>query len=67
MQKEFNEHLENTSSYRNGYNSKKARTEYGDVEIKVSRDRESKFEPEILSKRQTISNGIRVYRIVCVN
>lgn len=59
MQKEFNEQLENTAVYRNGYTKKKVKTEYGDVDIKVPRDRESKFEPEILAKRQTTSNGIK--------
>ena len=59
LQKEFNQHLENTSAYRNGYTNKSVRTEYGDVSIKVPRDRESKFEPEILAKRQTTSNGIK--------
>lgn len=59
LQKEFNEHLENTASYRNGYSNKKVRTEYGDVSIKVPRDRESSFTPEILEKRQTTSNGIK--------
>ena len=34
LQKEFNEHLENTSAYRNGYTNKNVKTEYGDVNIK---------------------------------
>ena len=59
LQKEFNAHLENTSSYRNGYTKKKVKTEYGDVDVKIPRDRESSFEPEILAKRQTTSNGIK--------
>ena len=59
LQQEFNEHIENTAVYRNGYTNKKIKTEYGDVKVKVPRDRESKFEPEILSKRQTTSNGIK--------
>lgn len=59
LQNEFNEYVENTPTYRNGYTNKKVKTEYGDVQIKVPRDRESRFEPEILSKRQTTSNGIK--------
>lgn len=59
LQKEFNEHLENTASYRNGYTNKKVKTEYGDVSIKVPRDRESSFSPEILEKSQRTSNGIK--------
>lgn len=59
LQNEFNEYVENTPAYRNGYTSKKVKTEYGDVQIKVPRDRESRFEPEILTKRQTTSNGIK--------
>ena len=59
LQKEFNEHLESTSTYRNGYTNKNVKTEYGDVNIKVPRDRESTFTPEILAKRQTTSNGIK--------
>lgn len=39
---------------RNGYNSKTVKTDSGEVEINVPRDRKSEFEPQIVKKRQTI-------------
>ena len=39
---------------RNGYSSKTARTDSGEVEINVPRDRKSEFEPQIVKKRQTM-------------
>jgi len=44
---------ENENS-RNGYTSKTVRTETGEVEIEVPRDRKSEFEPQIIRKRQTV-------------
>ncbi|KIE05455.1 hypothetical protein NF27_DQ00020 [Candidatus Jidaibacter acanthamoeba] len=43
---------------RNGYGSKKLITEQGEIEIEVARDRESSFDPQIVSKRQSRINGI---------
>jgi len=47
-----------TSNSRNGYGNKKIRTEHGELEIRVPRDRDSSFEPEILPKRSKLSEGI---------
>ena len=40
------------SNSRNGYGKKKIRTSSGEQEIRVPRDREGSFEPEIIKKRQ---------------
>lgn len=62
LQNEFNNFLNqgNTNkNYRNGYNKKNIKTEYGDVQIEMPRDRNGEFTPQILSKRETISDGIK--------
>ena len=43
---------------RNGYNKKTIQTQMGKSEIKVPRDRNGEFEPQIIEKRQTKSDGI---------
>ncbi len=43
---------------RNGYGKKKIKTEQGELDIKVPRDRKSKFEPQIVPKRSRLSKGI---------
>ena len=43
----------NTDNSRNGYSSKTLRTSFGDVEVSVPRDRQGKFEPQLLKKNQT--------------
>jgi transposase-like protein len=47
-----------TDNRRNGYGSKSVRSEYGEVELAVPRDRESAFEPLIVGKRQKNVAGI---------
>ncbi|WP_421617884.1 IS256 family transposase [Brevibacillus sp. TJ4] len=47
-----------TTNSRNGYSKKKVRSEYGDVDIQVPRDRASEFEPTIVKKNQTNVTGI---------
>lgn len=60
LQNEFNQHMENENSgYRNGTTKKTVRTEYGDIPINVPRDRDGKFNPEVLEKRETIGGGIK--------
>jgi len=39
---------------RNGYTSKDVKTEIGEVELHVPRDRKSGFEPQIVKKRQRV-------------
>ena len=43
----------NTDNSRNGHSSKTLRTSFGDVEVSVPRDRQGKFEPQLLKKNQT--------------
>lgn len=47
-----------TTNSRNGYSKKKVRSEYGDVDIQVPRDRAGEFEPTIVKKNQTNVTGI---------
>ncbi|MGK5512282.1 IS256 family transposase [Brevibacillus formosus] len=43
---------------RNGYSKKTVRSEYGEVDIQVPRDREGEFEPAIVKKHQSSVTGI---------
>lgn len=47
-----------TSNSRNGYGEKTVKTEHGELSIKVPRDRQASFEPQILPKRSKLSEGI---------
>ncbi len=47
-----------TSNSRNGSSPKTLRTEYGEVEIDVPRDRDSEFEPKIVPKHQREIKGL---------
>lgn len=51
-------HSSDSSNARNGHSSKSIKTEHGKVQIKVPRDRESSFEPQIVPKRSQLSRGI---------
>jgi len=42
---------------RNGYSTKTLKTSYGDTEIKVPRDRNGDFEPQLIKKQQTTLTG----------
>lgn len=60
LQNEFNQHMESENSgYRNGNIEKTVKTEYGNIPINVPRDRNNKFNPEILKKRETMGEGIK--------
>ena len=48
----------NTSNSRNGKRSKTVRTDYGELEIDVPRDRENEFEPKVVKKNQKDISGI---------
>ena len=39
-------------NYRNGTKSKTVRSKYGEFQVDVPQDRQSSFEPQVLSKRQ---------------
>jgi len=47
-----------TTNSRNGYSKKTVRSEYGDVDIQVPRDRDGEFEPTIVKKHQSNVTGI---------
>jgi len=48
----------NTDNSRNGYTSKTLKSEFGEVEIQVPRDRKGEFEPKIIPKYQRNVSGI---------
>ena len=48
----------NTGNSRNGYGKKTVRSEWGESEIIVPRDRNGEFEPKIVEKRQTRTDEI---------
>ncbi len=67
LESEMDEHLgydknsivgNNTGNSRNGYNKKTISTQYGETEIKVPRDRNGEFEPQVITKYQNKSNDI---------
>jgi len=43
---------------RNGYNKKTMKTELGETEISIPRDRNGEFEPQVIEKRQTRSDDL---------
>lgn len=47
-----------TTNSLNGYSKKTVRSEYGDIELKVPRDRDGEFEPMIVKKHQSNVTGI---------
>jgi transposase-like protein len=47
-----------TDNRRNGHSHKTVRSEYGDIELEVPRDREADFEPVIVKKHQKNVTGI---------
>ena len=46
------------NNYRNGYSSKTIKSKYGELEIDVPRDRNAKFEPQIVPKNKRDISGI---------
>ena len=53
---------EGTTNTRNGSSAKRLRTQYGEVEIAVPRDREGQFEPAVVKKCgfRPIGTGVSV-------
>lgn len=51
-------HKSDEKNSRNGYSKKKIKTEHGEAQIKVPRDRDSSFEPILVPKRSQLSEGI---------
>ena len=55
----YSKHEKTTgSNARNGYGSKNIKTSYGDMEIKVPRDRDASFDPMLIPKRKSMVDGI---------
>lgn len=50
--------LEGGGNRRNGHTKKTVRSEYGELELEVPRDREGEFEPAVVKKRQKDVTGI---------
>ena len=45
---------EGSANRRNGHSSKKVRSEYGEMEISVPRDREGEFEPRLVDRKSVV-------------
>ena len=67
LEAEMDEHLgyekhsvlgKNSGNSRNGYNKKTIKSEWGESEISVPRDRNGTFEPQVIEKRQTRTDDI---------
>ena len=67
LEAELDEHLgyeknevvgNNTGNSRNGYGAKTIKSEWGESEIAVPRDRNGTFEPQIIEKRKTRTNDV---------
>lgn len=55
----------NSGNSRNGYSKKTIKSEWGEDEISVPRDRNSTFEPQAIEKRQTRTDDIGVCQVSC--
>lgn len=47
-----------SKNYRNGYSKKTIKTQMGELEIKVPRDRNGEYEPKIISKYNRNADGM---------
>ncbi len=48
-----------TDNARNGYSKKNIKTSYGELEVKIPRDRQGEFDPQLIKKQQnTLSQDI---------
>ena len=54
----YNYDEKNTENSRNGYSPKSVRSEYGEIELNIPRDRHNEFEPKIIPKYQREITGI---------
>ncbi len=61
MEAEMDDHLgyskserSDSDDYRNGYKTKRVNSSYGSMEIEVSQDRKSTFEPQVVKKVKRI-------------
>lgn len=49
---------EGRKNYRNGYSKKKVKTQLGEIDIKIPRDRNGTYEPQIISKYSRNADGM---------
>ena len=49
---------EGRKNYRNGYSKKKVQTQLGEIDIKIPRDRNGTYEPQIISKYSRNADGM---------
>lgn len=54
----YDQEILKSGNYRNGYSHKTVKTDLGEIEIDVPRDRNSEFEPKIVPKRKRDISGI---------
>ena len=54
----YNYKEKNTENSRNGYSKKKVRSDYGEMDLQIPRDRNSEFEPVVVEKHQNDISGI---------
>ena len=52
------EETEHSRNYRNGFSQKTVKTQLGEIEIKVPRDRKGSYEPKIISKYDRNAKGM---------
>lgn len=52
------ERIQDKDNYRNGYSSKNVKTDYGEVNLSIPRDRNGEFEPELVEKNQSDLSAI---------
>ena len=58
LKAEIEEFVENNDTSKNGYYSKTVRSDSGEIKLNIPRDRQSKFEPQIVKKGQRSISGI---------
>ena len=45
-------HISDNPNYRNGYNTKTLKTNYGEIVVDIPRDRDGSFNPKLVKKRE---------------
>jgi len=55
-----------SKNYRNGYSKKRVKTQLGEVEINIPRDRNGEFEPQIIGKYNRNADGMEKRYWACM-
>ena len=58
LEAELEEHTQNSNVSKNGKYTKRVRSDTGEIELAIPRDRESSFEPKIVPKHQRTISGV---------